>query len=293
MISLICLIYVFHCIRKLLSGNYVSRSLSCGGGEDTSDQEEQYNAAVQPARDYQADMQKLFKEAYIPYIQDQSGLWSTYGKPIAEGQLKTYMDVGLPAYRDLGNKLSSDVTTPWDESAMKSVFDKIWQQTREKTAAEYAPIEQRTSQRLAGAGALDTGASIKAFGDIEQSKYKSLETQAIDQALQEYNVKATAKQTSYENMFKYLNYQPSVNSGAISGVGNYQPQVIPPYIDNSAQSDLSGLGTGVGSLAGLGIGAALAPATGGLSLASSLMYPMVGSAVGSMAGGGFGSLIKY
>ena len=203
--------------------------LSCGGDDSDENAEANYNTAVAPNREYQADMLQLFKEAYKPYVQDQAGLWKDYGKDIAAGQLSTYKDVGLPAYRTLGEKLSADVATPWDESEMKGVYDKIWQQTREKTAAEYKPIEQRTSQRLAGAGALDTGASIKAFGDIEQSKYQSLENQAINQALQEYNAKVTAKQTSYSNMFSYLQNQPMANTSAITSA-NYQPEVIPSYV---------------------------------------------------------------
>lgn len=244
--------------------------LQCVG--DDGNAEEEYNKSVQPARDYQADMQQLFKETYKPYVQDISSLWSQYGKPIQQGQLENYQNVSLPLLGTLGNKISSDVNTPWDESEMKSVFDKIWQQTREKTAAEFDPITQRTSQRLAGAGALDTGASIKAFGDIEQNKYKSLETQAIDQALQEFNVKNTAKQQSYTNAFQYLsNSNPSLNTSAITGVGNWQPEVIPSYIEQNQDltAPLIGAGGSLGSawILAQALKAAAAPATGGASLA--------------------------
>ncbi len=243
MLTLLFLIYVVNRIRSLLSGKLVSHVLSCGGDDD-NEAEDKYNAAIQPVQAYQNQMNELFNSVYVPYVQDQSSLWQTYGKPIAEGQLKTYQDVGLPAYRSLGEKLTGDLNTPWNESEMKGVFDKIWQQTREKTAAEYAPITERMSQKLAGSGALDTGAAIKAYGDIQQSKYKSLENQAIEQALQEYNVKNQAKQQSYSNMSSYLNYQPTANTSAISGIGNYQPEVIAPYVDQTQGNWITGSKSG-------------------------------------------------
>lgn len=267
MINFLLAIYAFNCIRKLLSGN-LSWHLSCMGGDD-DDSEAKYETAVAPSREYQADMQQLFKEVYKPYVQDISGLWTEYGKPIKTEQMQAYQGV-LP-------KLVSDVQTPWDESEMKSVFDKIWRQTRERTAAEYAPIEQRTSQRLAGAGALDTGASMKMFGDIEQAKYKSLETQAIDMALQEYNVKAQAKQQSYSNLFAGLNYQP-LDTGAITGVGGWKPEVIPPYIAGE-EGGWSWGGMGAGALSGAGTGAML----GG----------PLGAVIGGVAGAGLGGLSGY
>jgi hypothetical protein len=261
-----------------------------GGDEDEGSASEAYNATVQPNRDYQAEMQKLFKEVYSPYVRDTGRLWSTYGSPIQESQLKTYQDVGLPAYRTLGEKVSADVATPWNESEMKSVFDNIWKQTRERTAAEYSPIEQRTSQRLAGAGALDTGASIKAFGDIEQSKYKSLETQAIDMALQEFNVKNQMKQQSYSNLFKYLGGQPNVNTSAITSP-NYQPELIPPYTAPAQQpfnwgGMMGGLGSMMGGLGGMFGGGGSGGGGSNLGASDFGSTYQTGQGLGSMGGSG-------
>ena len=232
-----------------------------------------------------------------PYTQDQFALWSQFGKPQTEERYKQAGEVFLPAQRALGGKLAADVESPWLDT--KPIFEDIWRRTREKTAAEWKPIEERTSQRLAGAGALDTGAAIKEFGNIEQGKYKSLETQAIDQALQEFNLQNQAKQSSYENMFRYLGGQPSVGGVPeispytaqspafdMSGMGQVGqwggPEVIPPYVDKTQKSDMGGLGVGLGMLAG----GLLAAPTGGMSI------PM-GAMIGGAMGGGAGSMIKY
>lgn len=213
MLTILFAIYVFHCIRKLLSGNFLCRGLSCGDDDNDEEQAAAYERSVAPNREYQQLMNETFKNYYMPYVQDVSGMWNSQGKPLTE---------------KLGTKLTTDLNTPWNESEMKSVYDKIWQQAQERTASQWAPIEQQTSQRLAGAGALDTGAALKTGNDIAFQKYKSNESLAIEQAIQEYNVKAQAKQQSYSNVFSYLN-QTSPNS-IMGQVGSYSPEVIPEYI---------------------------------------------------------------
>lgn len=263
----------------------VSFNLRGGGGDDNSAEEAAaYEKAVAPNREYQALMNEAFKNYYMPYIQDVSGLWNQYGKSTAIEQQKIYQDISLPAYRTLGEKLSSDLATPWDESEMGSVYDKVWQKAQERTASQWAPIEAQTSQRLAGAGALETGAALKTGTDIEFQKYKSNESLAIEQAINEYNAKATAKQQSYSNIFSYLGLQPQTDTGALTGLSSYSPEVIPSYVAQEGEGgNYGGIGAGVGAVAGGLAGTFLLPGVG----------TVAGAQIGSALGGGVGTMIKY
>lgn len=135
-------------------------------------------------------------------------LYENISKPYAESQFKNYQDVFNPLVKQLGGSISNDLQNPM--SLPEDEWSKIWQKTRERNSAEYAPIERQTSQRLAATGALDSsGQSQKAFRDIDLSKAKSIEDLAIQQALAEYNDKKAAKQSAYDNAFRFSGGAPA------------------------------------------------------------------------------------
>ena len=210
-------------------GAYAASSSSKAANKEAQSQQDWQTAQYAPAKELEQLQLQQYKDITMPYTQDIYGLWKDYGKGVATQQLQ--------GYQALGTKIAADVQDPWQD--LGPIYDKIWQQTREKTAAEWSPIEQRTSQRLAGAGALDSGASLKMFGDIEQAKYKSNETMAIDQAIQEFNLQAQAKQQSYTNAMAYMNYNPTAPSASTSNVGTIQPYTPIPQVSSGLAEGLS------------------------------------------------------
>lgn len=202
-------------IRPMLGG--------CGGDDSGDDGRAAYEKATKPQVEHQEQMNKLFKETYDPYARSQYDFYQQYGKPMQETQARGFQEI-FP-------NLLSEAKDPFLN--LEPVFSDIWKRTRQKTAEQFAPIEQRTSQRLAGAGALGSGAALKMFSDIETKKFKSNETLAMEQAIQEFNVQQNAKQQAYSNLFQGLGYQPGIaeRGNVMSSVGSYNPEIIPPYIE--------------------------------------------------------------
>lgn len=132
-------------------------------------------------------------------------------KAYQEKQLKLFEDIFEPTSRQIGGLLQAQLTEPFQ--LPEDLWAKTWQKARERTMAEFAPVERRTTQRLAGIGGLDVhGQAQKLFGDIETQKVKSIESLAVEQAISEWTEKKQAKQQSFENVFKYLGYEPSVST---------------------------------------------------------------------------------
>ncbi len=235
----------------IIGGVALAGAGAVAAGMAAGDQSEQAAENAQAQRDWETaqygpakELEKLQLEQYkniqMPYTQDIYDLWKDYGKAQTTEQYKIFGDVGLPAERELATQLKESLTQPL--SLPQDIWDKVWQQAREKSLAEYAPIEQRTSQRLAASGGIGQGPAESLFKDIELSKAKSIETIAIDQAISEWNEKKAAKQQAYENVFRLLGYTPSTTapSTATSGVGVQQPYVAQPY-------QTSGVGEGIAS----------------------------------------------
>jgi len=176
------------------------------------------------------------KYATAPEYGTQMELFKKYQEPYLESQEKLYSEIFEPTTRQIGGLLQADLTEPFQLD--ENVWTDIWQRARERTLGEFEPIERRTTQRLAGKGALDTsGQALKAFQDIDLSKAKSIEDLAVDQAIAEWTEKKSAKQQSYSNIFNYLGATPSFNIP--------MPQAQ-PYIQPGEEGELN-VGQQIGS----------------------------------------------
>lgn len=219
------------------------------------------------------EMKKLYDEYQIPYMKKQLEQFETIEKPYAQKEFQLYTDViepfikqqyglasdvFLPTSRELGGKLQAELTEPFQ--LPEDVWNKTWTKARERTLQEYEPIERQASERFAGAGALESSGRVgKYFENLDISKAKSIEDLAVNQAIQEWNEKKTAKQQSYENIFRYLGYQPSAASTNI-----YNPNIptdtqfnMPyPMSQLSVLPGVAGTESPWGGIAQAGIGAA-------------------------------------
>lgn len=166
-----------------------------------------------------------FEDIYKPYTTSQYGMWK---------------DIYEPSSRQIGGLLQAQLTEPFQ--LPEDVWAKTWQKAREKTLGEYAPIERQATQRFASTGGLDTsGAAQKYFENLDFQKAKSIETLAIDQAIQEWQSKQQAKQQSIQNMFNYMQYQPSFGMELPTSqtvVTGGQPEAANPWLTNILPSAL-------------------------------------------------------
>lgn len=149
----------------------------------------------------------------IQYTQspEAKDLYENYTKPFTQEQFDLYRNLYEPGIRQLGGQLSQDLTQPFQ--LPQDVWDKVWQQGRERTLSQYAPIERAQTQRFASTGALDNSGQVnKFFGDLELSKAKSIEDLAVEQAIQEWTQKTQAKQQAISNYGNFLQSSPTLQS---------------------------------------------------------------------------------
>ena len=192
-----------------------------------------------PTKALEALQLQQYKDITMPYQQSIYDLWKQYGQPQTAEQYKIFGEVGLPAERTLAEKLRAGLEQPLQ--LPQDIWDKIWQQAREKTYGEYAGVEQKTSQRLAATGGLGQGPAQSLFKDIELGKAKSIESLAINQAIAEWTEKKTAQQTAYENVFKLLGYTPGTTAPAVStgAVGTVVPYTAIPATTSGIPEGIS------------------------------------------------------
>lgn len=253
-----------------------------------------------------------------PEYQQQMDLFKNIQTPYLQSQYDLYKNQYAPSAQQLGGQLQSQLATPFNPqlnlptlgvpteySLPEDQWAKVWQQSREKALAPFDTQSRQMSQRFASTGALDNSGQVnKAFQNLDYQKQKSIETQAIDQAIQEWTEKKQInnQNTQLQNQYQQANWQNQVNqtqqnwqSGinanqqVIQNMMAYlqeQPQFTIPMPTSQqvvSQPKSSGYnwGTGLsgGAMGGL-LGYMLAPATGGLSLA----LPAIGAAGGLASG---------
>jgi hypothetical protein len=188
----------------------------------------------------------LFKDdgaqvkSYTPQLtSEQSDYYNNIYKPYTTSQYQQYKDVYEPSSRQLGGELQAQLSQPL--SLPEDVWNKTWQQSKEKIGAQFDTSSRQLSQRLASTGAIgSSGQANKAFQQLDYQKQKSIETQAIDHAIAEWTEKKQAKQQSISNMQSYLSGQPSFNMQLPSEQG-YITQDSQPFWQ---QLILAGIGGG-------------------------------------------------
>lgn len=233
-----------------------------GGKKEESSQP---TISWQQSPEYQYQMD-LFKQIQDPWMKSQYGL---------------YKDVFEPQTRQLGGVLGEQLRQPL--SLPEDVWANTWQKGKANVAAQYAPMEQKATERAAGSGMLGQGATEKYMQQLDLSKAKSIEDMSIDMAIQEWNEKKQAKQQAISNMMAFQGLQPQFN---------LQMPQSQMFVQQPSQQQRGNYG-GLGSLAG-------AAALGGLSL----LVPGTGIGIGGLTGGqlagigaglggGLGSMFSY
>lgn len=209
-----------------------------------------------------------------PEQEQLNKLFSSIQVPYAQSQYKLFQDIFEPQTRSLGGMLGQDLSQPM--TLPEETWSNIWQKSRERTLGEFAPIEQRATERFYG-NQTPEGAREKYFSGLDIQKAKSIEDLAINQAIQEWSEKKVAKQQAIENQLRFLGYQPSFN---------ITPQVPQYYSSMPQGSNYSGLGAGIGSVLG-GVGGGLTALA--LPGSQAFLVPM-GASMGGALGSGIGGL---
>jgi hypothetical protein len=169
-----------------------------GGGEDTSWLKDLFNIGTTAWSGYEAGeeaerQRDWLTEMYAPqraYQQEQLGL---------------FQDVFSPMTKQLGGELG-DMFSPEASEA-------YWAKGRGKIEDYYGDIEQKATERFAGAGTLGQGPSQEYFGEtLPGMKAKSMEDLVVDQVLMDYGM----KQQGISNMLSFLGKTPPASTFSAS-----------------------------------------------------------------------------
>jgi len=246
----------------------------------------QYQQPPAPTYSESPQSQEFFEEYWrpvgIPKAKEEYEMWQEYAKPYAEmsfdrfkSEESLYKDVFEPTSRQVGGYLGEQLgkETEYPEFQQKD-WDNIWRSTQEKTRSAFAPMKLKASERFAGGGALESSGQVeKALREIETQEAKTLEDQAFEQSLAEfeeiqqyeygkYGAEQTEQAKQIENMFRYLGYTPAGGGAGAWGATQNIPYVgmdataaqgyIPerPWYEDFAVEFGGGLGEGVGESLG-------------------------------------------
>ncbi len=182
-------------------------------------------------------------------------------KEFQERQLALFKDVFDPQLRAFAPRIQQQLDQPL--SLPQEVFDELFQRGRERIGREFGVLEEKTTQRLAGAGpgVLRGGQAQQLFGEIERERVRSVEDLAIDQAIFEFQEKKIAQQQAFENAFRFIGGAPTIGQAQVPSIPS-APGFIPPPIPEASSGLSEGLSTALrvaslfsGSFAGGGASA--------------------------------------
>ena len=124
-------------------------------------------------------------------------------------QLGLFKDVFSPLTKQLGGELGDLFSA--DTSTLSNAY---WSKGRGKIEDYFKDIEQRATERFAGAGMLEQGPAMEYFGEtLPAMKAKSMEDLVIDQVLTDYGF----KQQGVSNMLSFLGKTPPASTFTASG----------------------------------------------------------------------------
>ena len=125
-------------------------------------------------------------------------------KEYQQGQLDLFKDVFSPLTKQLGGELGNMFSA--DNSGISNAS---WTQGRNRIEDYYGGVEQKASEVFAGSNMLGSGISNKYFTEeLPGMKAKSMEDLAVDQVLNDYNM----KNTNISQMLSFLGKTPSVST---------------------------------------------------------------------------------
>jgi len=226
----------------------VPKNIRGCGGDD-----EQPEIKAQPLTAEQQMMNEAFANIQMPYMQSK---------------YKEYQDIYQPMTKSLGASISKQLSEPL--TLPEDVWNNIWQKSKANTIQGYNETRQTAGERLAGKGMLNQPVSEKYFQNLDLAQAKSIESLAIDMAIQQWTEKKTAQQQAIANA-----------SNFVSGAPNFtiSPQVPQYYTTQNSGNDYSGLLGAVGTGAGAIVG-------------SSYGQPWIGAMIGQQAGSGLSTLFQ-
>jgi hypothetical protein len=198
---------------------YGSYQNSRSARDQANAQRDYMNSLLGPMRDIAGTQRDAYQQYYPQNLESIQNLSS---------------QVYEPNYRAYGARVMEGLDQPY--GLPQEVSDRLFQQSRARSSALYNPQRQAMSERLAGAGALDSGASINAFNRLDEQQLRDLEDQAFQQTLAEIDLERTGRQQATTNLRDFFGVNPATNmplsqldTNAITqlpsaGQGMYVPQ---------------------------------------------------------------------
>ena len=195
-----------------------------------------------------------------PEYQQQMDLFNQIQTPYMQSQYDAYKNTYAPSTQQLGGTLQSQLATPFNPqlnlptlgaptqyTLPEDQWAKVWQQSKERALAPFDTQSKQMSQRFASTGALDSSGQVsKSFQNLDYQKQKSIETQAIDQAIQEWTEKKQIDQqnVALQNQYQQLNWQNQNNQATQNwqaGINANQQSIqnMMNYISQQPQFNLS------------------------------------------------------
>jgi hypothetical protein len=214
-----------------------------------------------------------------PEYAKQMELFSGIQEPYIKSQYQLYKDVYEPGVRSLGGELGDQLKQPLQ--LPEDVWANIWQKSAANVKNEYDPLRQQAGERFAGKGMLNQPVTEKYFQNLDLSQAKSMETMAVDMAIQEWTEKKTAKQQAIQNSMAFQGYQPTFNLPMPTSTAYTKP-------GDTSGTDFGSMGA-LGGAGALGLASLLVPGTG-IGLAGLTGAQLAG--IGGLGGYGLGSLFE-
>lgn len=181
-----------------------------------------------PSRELEQVQLEDYKNITRPILQSEADIYGQYRAPRVGAEEALALDqiagqrellgsqrsVGLPAYEALGKRVMSDLNDPF--GIPKEVSDRVFQQAQRRIAESTEGTRQRTSERLAGSGALGSGASDALFAEFDLDELQALEDFALEQTLAEINLELSGRQNAIQNAAQFVGLGRSSTPGGTS-----------------------------------------------------------------------------
>ncbi len=181
------------------------------------------SSQARKAAETQAEAGAAASAADIAYAKERGAP----GFELEQAQVEAWKNIYGPMAGRVGPQLEAQLDEPF--RLPQEYWQQVWQKGKERISAEYQPLMQKTTERVAGMGPgkLESPVAQKLFADIEKEKVRTIEDLAIDQTIAEWTEGVTAKQQAQENIFRFMGFQPSTGFAAPSVPGTYVPPIIP------------------------------------------------------------------
>lgn len=193
-------------------------SLGAGGlsawGSSQASKEQAHQAEEQ--REWQERLSAPSRRLEELQIQDYENIYrpimQRYAMPTAKLQYQQYgrqagleQDVYDPLTRSAYGQAMMGLDQPL--GIPPELGEEIYGRARKRVMGSFEPVRQQLSERLAGAGSLESGQAEKLFADLDLEEQQAVEDLAFNQALTEFGMAQDQQQQQYTNLLNLMTQQ--------------------------------------------------------------------------------------